>query len=150
MIISYPNGIEKNSVSHSTFFSIDLMPTIAELTGSALPDYEIDGKNVWELLNGPNGSESPQEYYAFTNGTEFQGVMSGDGNWKLHVPHSFRTNPVGGRDGQPGRYQQSNIELSLFDMVHDPYEKVNVIDEYPEIADELIRIAEEHKTKFFE
>ncbi|NBB76277.1 MAG: sulfatase-like hydrolase/transferase [Bacteroidetes bacterium] len=150
MIISYPNGIEKNSVSHSTFFSIDLMPTIAALTGSELPDYEIDGKNVLDLLHGPEESVSPQEYYAFTNGTEFQGVMSGDGKWKLHLPHGYRTSPVGGRDGLPGLYQQARIDTVLFDMVHDPFEKVNVIDDYPEIAEELIRIADEHRAKFFE
>jgi len=77
-------------------------------------------------------------------------VMSGDGKWKLHLPHGYRTSPVGGRDGLPGLYQQARIDMALFDMVHDPYEKVNVIDDYPEIADELIRIAEEHRAKFFE
>ncbi|MEX0770596.1 MAG: sulfatase [Balneolaceae bacterium] len=150
LIISYPREIEENTVSHDAFFSIDLMPTIAELTGSDLPGYELDGKNVWELIAGNAGVESPQDYYAFTNGSEFQGVMSGDGKWKLHVPHGYRTSPVGGRDGIPGLYQQAEIELSLFDMVNDPYEKVNVIDEYPEVADQLIRIAEEHRAEFFE
>ena len=150
LIVSYPGEIERNTVSHNAFFSIDLMPTFAKLTGSELPDYDIDGKDVWELIRGGEDAESPQEYYAFTNGTEFQGVMSADGKWKLHVPHGYRTSPVGGRDGIPGLYQQDEIELSLFDMVHDPYEKVNVIDDYPEIAQELIRIAEEHEAKFFE
>jgi len=126
------------------------MPTIAALTGAELPEYEIDGKNVLELLKGPKESVSPQEYYAFTNGTEFQGVMSGDGKWKLHLPHGYRTSPVGGRDGLPGLYQQARIDTALFDMVHDPYEKVNVIDDYPEIAEELIRIADVHRAKFFE
>lgn len=126
------------------------MPTLARLTGAELPDYEIDGKDVWDLIIGSDGTVSSQEYYAFTNGPEFQGVMSGDGKWKLHVPHGYRTSPVGGRDGIPGLYQQSDIELSLFDMVHDPYEKVNVIDDYPGIAERLIRFAEQHRAKFFE
>ena len=150
LIISYPRELKNSSVSHHAFYSIDFMPTFARLTGAALPEYEIDGKDVWDLIVGKPRAKNPHEYYAFTNGREFQGVMSGDGKWKLHVPHSYRTSPVGGRDGIPGLYQQSDIELSLFDMVHDPYEKVNVIDDYPEIADELIRIAEEHKAKFFE
>tara|TARA_R100001143_G_scaffold52492_1_gene47730 strand:- start:6036 stop:7436 length:1401 start_codon:yes stop_codon:yes gene_type:complete len=150
LIISYPDKLEKNSVSHNAFYSIDIMPTLAMLTGAALPEYEIDGKDVWDVMIGESGAKSPQKYYSFTNGTEFQGVMSGDGKWKLHVPHSYRTSPVGGRDGIPGIYQQDEIELSLFDMIHDPYEKVNVIADYPEIANELIRFAEEHKAKFFE
>lgn len=149
LIISYPKKMGPNSISHEAFFSIDLMPTLAALTGSDLPDYEIDGKNVWDLITGNTDEENPQEYYAFTNGSEFQGVMSGDGKWKLHIPHGYRTSPVGGRDGQPGLYQQARIDTALFDMVHDPYEKVNVIEDYPDIAGELIRIAEEHHERFF-
>ncbi|NBC66651.1 MAG: sulfatase-like hydrolase/transferase [Bacteroidetes bacterium] len=150
LVISYPNGIDKNTVSGNTFFSIDLMPTLASVTGSTLPDYEIDGKNVWNLITGGEDESSPQDYYSFTNGSEFQGVMSGDGRWKLHLPHSYRTSPVGGRDGLPGLYQQSRIDTALFDMVHDPQEKVNVLEEYPEIANELLQHAEDHRAKFFE
>lgn len=150
LIISYPRELENHSVSHNAFYSIDIMPTMARLAGADLPEYEIDGLDVWDLIVGTPGAVNPHEYYAFTNGSEFQGVMSGDGKWKLHVPHGYRTSPDGGKDGLPGLYQQGEIGLSLFDMVHDPYEKVNVIEEYPEIANELIRIAEEHKVKFFE
>lgn len=150
LLISYPNGIDKNTVSENTFFSIDLMPTLAAVSGSSLPDYEIDGKNVWNLITGEDGTTSPQKYYSFTNGSEFQGVMSGDGKWKLHLPHGYRTSPVGGKDGLPGLYQQSRIDTALFDMVHDPFEKVNVLDEYPEIAGDLLDVARDHRAKFFE
>jgi len=149
LVISYPDKIEKNSISHDAFFSIDLLPTIAHLTGSELPDYDIDGKDVWSLIIGKNSAEDPQEYYSFTNGQEFQGVLSGDGKWKLHIPHNYRTSPVGGRDGLPGLYQHARIDTALFDMVHDPYEKVNVIEDYPEIAERLIRYTEQHQARFF-
>ncbi|MCC5941059.1 MAG: sulfatase-like hydrolase/transferase [Balneolaceae bacterium] len=150
LVVSYPNGIENRDLSHQTFFSIDLMPTVAGLTGADLPDYEIDGKDVWDLIAGIPDAVNPQDYYAFAFVNDFHGVMSGDGKWKLHLPHNYRTSPVGGRDGQPGIYQHADIELSLYDMVHDPHEKVNVIDEYPEIARQLIEFANEHNRKFFE
>ena len=150
LIMSYPGVLPENSVSHDTFYTIDLMPTICTLTGSTLPDYELDGENIWNLLSGTPGAENPHEYYAFTNGREFQGVMSGDGKWKLHLSHGYRASPVGGRDGMPGQYQQSEIGLSLFDMVHDPYEKVNVIEKYPEVGERLRQFAEQHRTRFFE
>lgn len=76
--------------------------------------------------------------------------MSGDGKWKLHIPHQYRSSPTGGKDGQPGLYEQARIDTALFDMVHDPQEKVNVIDEYPEIAKKLLKYAEEHQSEFFE
>lgn len=42
------------------------------------------------------------------------------------------------------------IDTAPFDMVHDPYEKINVIDEYPDIAEQMLRYAEEHRSIFFD
>ena len=53
-------------------------------------------------------------------------------------------------DGQAGKYKQNQIELSLFDMKNDPYEQVNVINKYPQIASKLKKIAEQHKKRFYE
>lgn len=150
LIVSYPGQIKENTVSHNTFFSIDFMPTIANLTNSTLPEYEIDGMDVWNLIAGDETAENPHQYYSFTNGNEFQGVMSGDGKWKLHIPHGYRTSPIGGKDGLPGLYQQAEIDTALFDMVHDPQEKVNVIEDYPEIAEQLLQFAEQHQSEFFD
>jgi arylsulfatase A len=150
LIISFPRRIEPGTISHDAFFSIDLLPTIAHLTGAPLPGYEIDGKNVWELIVGLEGAENPHDYYSFTTVSNFDGVISGDGKWKLHLPHNYRYLVRGGIDGQAGTYIQKRIDTALFDMVHDPYEKINVYTEYPEIASELLRYAEEHKLKFFQ
>lgn len=150
LIVSWPGKVEKNSTSYNTLFSIDWMPTIAGLTGAELPEYEIDGKDVWSLIVAEGQAVGPHEYYSFTNNRDFQGVMSGDGKWKLHIPHGYRTSPVGGRDGLPGVYQHTRIDTALYDMIHDPQEKINVIDEYPEVAGELLRYAEQHQARFFE
>jgi hypothetical protein len=76
--------------------------------------------------------------------------MSGDGKWKLHLPHNYRTmTEIKGKDGIPGKYRQAQIELSLFDMVNDPYETTNIIDKHSEIAEKLMALAEQHKTKFY-
>ncbi len=150
LIISYPVRLEPGTVSHEAFFSIDLLPTISYLTGAPQPDHEIDGKNVWDLISGVEGAENPHYYYSFTTGSNFDGVISGDGKWKLHLPHNYRYLVRGGIDGQAGTYIQKRIDTALFDMVHDPYEKINVFGEYPEIAKQLIKFAEEHKKKFFQ
>lgn len=150
LIISYPDIIEANTVSHDTFFSIDFLPTFAEITGARLPEYDIDGKSVWDLIIGEKNAQNPHEYYSFTFIDEFQGVISADGKWKLVLPHEYVAVITGGRDGQPGEEKLKHIEMSLFDMVHDPHEKVNVIEQYPEVARELIRFAEGHKSKFFD
>lgn len=148
LIIRYPRGLPAGTVSHDAFASIDLMPTLATLAGAPLPDYEIDGKNLWDLIRGVDGAENPHPYYAFTQHNRFEAVLSGNGHWKLHLPHPYRKS-VGGRDGIPGPDPNDFIELSLFDMVHDPYEKVNVIDVYPEMAEQLLEYAEKHRQRFF-
>jgi len=38
----------------------------------------------------------------------------------------------------------------LFNLVHDPYEKGNVIKQYPQIADKLIKYAEKHQSLFYD
>ncbi len=75
--------------------------------------------------------------------------MRGDGKWKLHLPHPYRTLEEAANDGMAGKYVQEAIDTALFDMENDKYETTNVLGEYPEIARELIRMAEEHKSRFY-
>jgi arylsulfatase A-like enzyme len=148
-IMQYPGQIKAGEISKRMLCSIDLLPTLAFLAGAPLPKNPVDGKNVWDLIRGQPGAVSPHRYYAFSTNSMFEGVVSGDGRWKLHVPHSYRTLIEAGHDGKAGRYRQDKIELSLFDMEADPYEKVNVIDKFPEVAGRMKSFAEEHRREFY-
>jgi len=148
-IMRYPGKINAGAVSKRTFCSIDLLATIGQLAGTALPKNPVDGKDVWDLITGKPGATNPHEYYPFSTGRTFEGVISGDGRWKLHLPHEYRTLVEAGRDGMAGKYRQASIELSLFDMEADPLEKTNVIDEFPEVAARLKGYAERHKQEFY-
>lgn len=149
-IIKYPEAVAADKVSHRTFASIDLMPTICELTSTPLPENEIDGENVWPLIIGDPQAENPHRYYAFSNGSQFQAVMSGDGLWKLHLPHAYRSVAEGGLGGMPGKYANLQLDTALYDMLHDPFERSNLLHKKPEIAAELLEMAREHKTKFYD
>jgi len=148
-IIKYPAQIEPNTISEKAFCSIDLLPTICFLAGAKLPANEIDGKNVWDIIADKAGAQNPHEYYAFSTNKNFEGVISSDGRWKLHLPHNYRTLVEAGNDGMPGKYTNKRIELSLFDMKNDPFEKVNIINKYPQIAAKLKQLAEQHKNRFY-
>lgn len=148
-IIKYPPLIESNTTSSNTFFSIDLLPTLCHLAEVPLPGNEIDGLNVWDLIEGKPDAKNPHDYYAISTGQNFEGVMSGDGNWKLHLPHNYRTLVTPGMDGAAGKYEQMQIDTALYHMENDPMESQNVLAEHPEIARELIRLAEAHKSRFF-
>lgn len=150
-IFKYPAKLKGKQQSERTMMTIDLLPTLCHIAGVPLPETEIDGKNVWDIISQKKGAENPHAYYAFTNGQNFEAVISGDGKWKLHLPHNYRTmTDIKGKDGMPGKYDYSaKIELSLFDMENDPYETTNVIEKYPEAAKKLQEFAKIHKMKFF-
>ena len=146
-VIKYPGHLTPGRVSEKSFMSIDLFPTLAYLTETSLPDLPIDGKNVWQLISDES-APNPQEYYAFTTGKDLEAIMSGDGRWKLHLPHSFRTDPSEGEDGIPGKYQQVSIDWTLYDLLEDPLETTDVQRQAPQIFERLKQMAERHLIEF--
>ncbi len=148
-IITYPPAIEPGTTSTQAFSTLDILPTFAALAGAPMPENPVDGKNVWDLICGKPGATNPHEYYPFTIGRRFEGILSGDGKWKLHLPHPYRTLVEPGNDGMPGKYRQAKCPLSLFDMENDPMEKENVIEKFPEVAEKMKTLAEKHRQEFF-
>jgi arylsulfatase A-like enzyme len=148
-LMKLPGKIKAGAVSERSFGSIDLLPSLCNLAGIPLPENEIDGKNVWELITGEAGAENPHRYYAFSNGRNFEGILSGDGAWKLHLPHNYRSLETAGMDGEAGVYKQLHTDTALFHMESDPYETTNVLADHPEVASELIKLAEMHKSRFY-
>ncbi len=148
-IVRYPGVIRANAVSKRTWCSVDVLPTLAHLAGAGLPKNAIDGKNVWDAIVDKPGATNGHDYYPFSTGSTFEGVLSGDGRWKLHVPHPYNTLIKAGMDGAAGKYERRTIELSLFDMENDPRETTNVIDRYPDVATRLQSYAESHRREFY-
>jgi arylsulfatase A-like enzyme len=149
-IIKYPGQLKAGASSDTMFCSVDLLPTLCRLTGAPRPDNAIDGRDVWPLISGRTGAKNPHDYYPVSTGRHFDAVISGDGRWKLHLPHGYRHVVEPGLDGAGGKYENRRISLSLFDLVADPLEQSNVISEYPEIAEKLQRFAAGHKARFYD
>ena len=62
--------------------TIDLLPTIAGLSGAELPnDRAIDGKDIWPLIAGKKGAQTPHEIYFFYKGNKLESARQG--KWKL-------------------------------------------------------------------
>ena len=148
-LLHYPRLIKGGTELNRLIGSIDALPTVAGLVGCELPGNPVDGKNVWPLIVGEVGVANPHDYYPFTNGRNFEGIFSGDGRWKLHLPHSYRSLVEADHDGRPGQYKQEKIELSLFDMEQDPMESQNVIKDHPEVAKHLHELARKHYRTFW-
>ena len=149
LIIKYPGKIKAGSASDAMFCSVDLLPTLCHLAGAALPEKEIDGQNVWPLIVGEPDAKNPHAYYPVTLFKKLEAIMSGDGRWKLHFPHDYEQVAVAGVDGAKGKYEKRSIEMSLFDLKNDPCETTNVLSQNPEVAEQLKRLAGEHKKALF-
>lgn len=130
------------TISNTPAMTIDLLPTVAELTESQLPKHKIDGKSIWKLLQDGSYSSSNDTYYFFdvNNLPFYRGILGvRRGKWKYIFPHKYKTAEKTklGVGGQMVYLPSDSIPTSLFDLSVDKEEHHNVINEYPEIAEEL-------------
>ena len=137
-IMRYPNKITPGKTIDIPVMAIDILPTLAEITGARLPNLTIDGKSAWSLLRGES-QESPQEaYFFYYRINELMGVRYG--KWKMYFPHTYRTmdGQEPGKDGLPGEYRMIEMEeIELYDVSTDISETKNVPEDHPEVVDKI-------------
>ncbi len=134
-IIKFPKKIESGRVIDVPMMAIDIMPTIAKITGAKLPEKTIDGRNVWDIWTGDSDTSPHEAYYFYYHVNELHGIRYG--KWKLYYPHKYRSlnGRDGGKDGLPVDYDYNTIEtIELYDLSTDISETVNVASENPEIV----------------
>ena len=148
-IVRWPGHVPADSESGEMWMTIDLLPTIARLTGAALPERTIDGLDVWPLISGAAGAKNPHEgYFFYYAQNELQAVTSG--NWKLILPHHFPSfaGRTGRNDGKPTSYERTTVSApELYDLAADREEKHNVAAAHPEIIERLEVLAEKGRAE---
>ncbi|WP_442482329.1 sulfatase family protein [Aeoliella sp. SH292] len=141
-VARWPGKIPAGTKCDELTSTIDVLPTVAALIGAEVPsDRTIDGKNLWPLLTGEADAQSPHEsFYCYYDG-ELRAVR--DRQWKLHLPHQYRTldGRAGGTGGATVEYSQARIGEELFDLKNDPGETANVAEKHPEIVERLREMA---------
>ncbi len=145
-ILRWPGTIPAGTTCADMLMTIDLFPTLATLVGAELPGHKIDGLDSWPLLCGQEGAQNPHEGYCwYYENNQLQAVSSGDGRWKLVLPHAYRTlgGRPGGTDGIPAKYEKRNVERAqLFDLTTDVGETTDVAERHPQIVRRLLDLAE--------
>jgi arylsulfatase A len=150
-IMRWPGKIPAGTESWKMFMSIDLFPTIARLLGAHLPKHPIDGMDVWPIISGQPGVKNPhRSYWFYYEANQLQAVVSGDGRWKLQLPHTYRT--LGGRigrsDGTPIPYQSRRLEQAeLYDLANDISESKDVAETHPDVVKQLEAEAEKARAE---
>lgn len=143
-IMRWPGRIPAGTVCDQPLMTIDLFPTIANLLAAKLPDHEIDGRDVWPIIAGDPFAVNPHRaYYFYYNRNDLEGMLSGDGRWKMIMPHKYRTleGRAGGFGGKPVKYSSAEAARELFDLKSDVSESNNVAEEYFEVVADMELIA---------
>ena len=114
----WPGTIPAGSISKEIGVTTDLLPSLAELTGSKVPDDRIiDGKDISDVLLGKKDAQSPHQLHYYEN----EGIRRGD--WKL-VKKGSRS--------------------ELYDLSKDPGERKDLSRNHPELVKELNRALHKH------
>jgi len=143
-LMKWPGKIPAGEICNKLSSSIDILPTLAEITGAALPGNKIDGVSILPLLLGDKSAEPRHEFYYYYETNSLEGVQRD--HWKLVLPHRARTytGVKPGADGWPGATKTLEIkEPQLYDLRRDPGEWYDVSSYYPEKVKELLLLAEE-------
>jgi arylsulfatase A len=146
-LMRWPGQIPVGSTCDTMLMTIDLFPTIAKRLAADLPAHKIDGLDVWPIIAGEPGAKNPHDAYLFYyENNQLQAVTSGDGRWKLQLPHTWRTlgGKPGGKNGIPAKYEQRKMmESELYDLQNDVSETTDVAGQNPEIVKRLEALAEQ-------
>lgn len=135
-------GLVRGERVHGGFAtSLDILPTVARLTGAPLPAKPLDGVDISPVLTG---AKDDVEHDAFLYFDSWNLQCARLGRYKLHVSRYSRSawNPdaPGGRVNLPLRVPE------LYNLEDDPQESYECSDDFPEIVsgirariDEMLR-----------
>ena len=127
-LVNWPGQIPAGKFVNELCMSADILPTVCQLTGAALPaNRTLDGRNIWSVLTA--GAASPHDFIAWSDGPQ---LAIRQGKWKLvlnGVEHD-RT-PVGEKP------LEGEDAVFLSDLEQDPGESRNLRRVHPNVTDEL-------------
>jgi len=127
-------GAIKPGVVHGMGSTLDLLPTVAALTGGELPsDRILDGYDISPSLLATG--ESPRRAMIFYRGTRVFAARVGE--FKAH----FFT-----RTGYRDLKETPHDPPLLYHLGHDPGERHDVAGEHPDVIAAIVELVEQHQT----
>lgn len=143
-IVRWKGTVAPGLVSNQLSSTIDMLPTIAAITGTAVSNNKIDGVDLSSILKGDlvNSPRKTFLYYYRRNSLEAVRID----NWKLVLDHYARSyvNQAPGINGYPGKAPENIlVSKALYDLRRDPGEVYDVKEFNPDIVKELELLAEE-------
>lgn len=144
-IMRWPGKIPAGTICNKIASTLDLLPTIANITGATLSSNKIDGINILPLLLQEANANPRNElaYYYKTN--DLEAVRKE--RWKLVFPHLGRTykNNLPGRDGWPSPTPEVKVAMALYDLSSDPGETIDVQSQHQDIVKDLQALGDKYR-----
>jgi len=126
-------GIPAGTVCGELTGTIDILPTIAAITGSPLPGArKIDGMDVSALWKGTSEESPRDEFVYYTSRGEVEGIRAG--KWKLLVK---KPRPPRNRAKAKNKAKAAPVQVLLFDLSKDMGEENNLADDHPKVVERL-------------
>ena len=125
-IVSMPGTLPEGAVRGQLATAVDWLPTIAEITGAALPDSPVDGKSLMPIIKSAD-APSPHEVFHWQTGKQWA-VREGD--WKLIV-NARDTNR---------EYLSGNDATFLVNLAEDISERTNLAEQHAGAVQRLTRL----------
>jgi arylsulfatase len=128
----FPGRIPAGSVSRGVGSTLDVLPTVAGLSGAPLPPNSLDGIDIWPMLTGQK-QQLDREALLYFDNVHVQCARWQ--RWKLHVARynsaAYNPAPPGGRMNLPLPAPE------LYDVEADPEESYDVAAENPIVVAEI-------------
>ncbi|MDF1844336.1 MAG: sulfatase [Rubripirellula sp.] len=135
----WPGKIPPGTQCNELATTMDLLPTLAALSGTAIPtERKLDGHDITPLILGEDRAKTPYDDFFYYDRDQLQAVRSG--RWKLFLPLAeFNRHPhfKKGQGDQP----------LLFDVVADIECRHNVAAEHPEVISRLMNSAQQARNE---
>lgn len=129
----FPGRIPKGLVSSAVAGTVDILPTIARLTGAKLPNAPLDGVDIWSALTGKAKTVDRADPLLYFDGWNLQCARWG--KWKLHFARynnmAYNPAPPGGRINLP------LTQPELFDLESDPNESYDTAPGNPAVVADI-------------
>ena len=143
-IIRWKGTIQPNVISNQLASTIDILPTIAAITHTELPNKKIDGVSILPILQGDKNASPRKTFLYYYRRNSLEAVRID--NWKLVLEHPSRSylHQLPGMNGFPGPTPEDiPMPMALYDLRRDPGENYDVKELHPEIMKKLLALAEE-------
>lgn len=138
-IIRWKDKIQAGAIKNQLVTGLDIFPTLADAIGFNMKNHKTDGVSVLPYITGKI-EDSQRKIFEYHFGSSKIHAIR-DEQYKLVIPHQHLSNQVHDYDGRKGKLKMTQINYELYDMYADPGEQYNIINDYPEIAERLKKLA---------